>query len=50
MKSKKAINFETYTRYSWVAEKEQKKVLGVFSGSFWAALLKGAIAFLILKE
>ena len=25
--------FETYTRYSWVADKEQKKVLGDFYGS-----------------
>ena len=39
MKSKKKglrlfiSNFETYTRYSWVADEEQKKVLGILNVS-----------------
>ena len=34
------LNFETYTRYSWVADEEQKKK------GLWC--VKGAIAFLLL--
>ena len=39
--------FEIYTRYSWVADKEQKKVLGVLNGSFLSSLLEGGIVILI---
>ena len=42
------LYFKSYTRYSWVADEEQKKkVLGVFYGSFLVVLLKGAMDFLI---
>ena len=39
IKSKKILgvfisNFETHTRYSWVADKEQKNVSGVFISNF----------------
>ena len=41
-------NLKTYTRYSRVADKEQKKkVSGVLNYSFWTAFLEGAIAYLI---
>ena len=54
MKSKKQVlgvfygSLETYTKYSWVADEEQKKkkVLCVFYRSLWVTyMLKGAIAF-----
>ena len=46
MKSKKKISSKT--RYSWVADEEQKKkVLGIIYGSLWVILLKGAMTFLI---
>ena len=39
-------SLQTYTRYSWVADEEQKKkVLGVIYGSLWVILLKGAMTF-----
>ena len=35
-------NCETYTRYSWVADKEQKKnMLSVLNGSFLSSLVGG---------
>ena len=37
-------NYETYTRYSGVAD-EEKKVLGVFNDRFLSNLDKEAIAF-----
>ena len=39
----------TYTRYSWVADEEQKKkkILGITYGSLWVILLKGTMTFLI---
>ena len=41
-------SLQTFTRYSWVADEEQKKkVLGVICGSLWVILLKGAMTFLI---
>ena len=40
--------FETHTRYSGVANEEQKKkVIGVTYGSLWVILLKGSMTFLI---
>ena len=53
MKSKKKVTSvlisksETYTRYFWAADEEQKQILGALNGSFWAVLFEGAIAFLI---
>ena len=41
------LTFQTYNRYSWVADEEQKKVLGVLNGSFRAVLLDRVIAFFI---
>ena len=44
-------SLQTYTRYSWVADEEQKKkVLGIIYGSLWVILLKGAMTFLIFLK
>ena len=37
--------FKTYTRYSGVDDDEQKKVLGVFNGSFLSNLIEGSHRF-----
>ena len=36
---------ETYSRYSWLDDEKQKKVLGVFNGSFFSNVVRGVIAF-----
>ena len=43
-------NFEAYTRYSWVADEEQKTGLRCFFLiiDFWIVLLKGAKAFFFI--
>ena len=38
-------SLETYIRYHWVADEEQKNVLSVFYGSLWLILLKWAMGF-----
>ena len=39
--------FETYTRYSRVADEDQKKFLGVYSASFQSNLVAGGNNFFI---
>ena len=44
-------NCETYTRYSWVADKEQKKnMLSVLNGSFLSSLVGEGNSLLSLFE
>ena len=38
-------NFETYTRYSWVANEEQKESLKCFKCSFLSSLVGGSNSF-----
>ena len=52
MKKKKVLrvltsNFKTYVRYSWVADKKQKKkILSVLNGKLLSSFVGGALVFI----